>query len=72
MQKNPLFLNETNPTAALCALSKNLKVIYLPQQIEESAIMKETLQTFNSLFDIETKKIEEINERLARYGSEAL
>jgi ATP-binding cassette subfamily F protein 3 len=71
-----IILGEQSPTSGSVLTSKNLKFGYLPQQMEhakDKSVMEETLQAFNSLFDIH-KKIEEINEQLGRrtdYDSEA-
>ncbi|MCI1720899.1 MAG: ABC-F family ATP-binding cassette domain-containing protein [Bacteroidales bacterium] len=71
-----IILGEQSPTSGSVLTSKNIKFGYLPQQMEhakDKSVMEETLQAFNSLFDIH-KKIEEINEQLGRrtdYDSEA-
>ncbi|HNY04830.1 MAG TPA: ABC-F family ATP-binding cassette domain-containing protein [Candidatus Egerieousia sp.] len=71
-----IILGEQSPSSGMVLTSKNLKFGYLPQQMEhakDKSVMEETLQAFNSLFDIH-KKIDEINIQLGSrtdYDSEA-
>jgi ATP-binding cassette, subfamily F, member 3 len=71
-----IILGEQSPSSGSVLTSKNLKFGYLPQQMEhakDKSVMEETLQAFNSLFDIH-KKIDEINHQLSTrtdYDSEA-
>ncbi len=71
-----IILGEQSPSSGAVLTSKNFKFGYLPQQMEhakDKSVMEETLQAFNSLFDIH-KKIEEINIQLGSrtdYDSEA-
>jgi len=71
-----IILGEQSPSSGAVLTSKKLKFGYLPQQMEhakDKSVMEETLQAFNSLFDIH-KKIDEINIQLGNrtdYDSEA-